>query len=114
MPVRGSCQGDILVYKDGREHHDTLMGTMVMDDGLIVALSGGLANSRWGASWAIHGTHGTLESLGGHFRDCIVEGTKPIMDAASAGRTPVAALMLYSSSFDGERIHTREETEAGG
>jgi predicted dehydrogenase len=172
QPVSGSCTGKIMVYKDGREHHDSLMGHMEMEDGVIGVASGHLSNARWGNCWAIHGTHGTLEFMGNayrifweketrhlqsvgvahkfnkiklgqslnvsdapitepdqlvdcrssstedstdkaiaHFVDCVNNGAKPIMDAASARRTSIAALMLYKSSMEGGRQVTREEIE---
>ncbi|MEA2064573.1 MAG: Gfo/Idh/MocA family oxidoreductase [Gemmatimonadota bacterium] len=175
MPVKASCEGRIMVYDDGREHHDSLMGHMVMDDDVIGVVSGTFCNSRWGNCWAIHGTHGTLEFMGNafrvffeketrhlsavgikhkftkiklgqsldvsdspvtvpdklvdytgsttrnssakmvdHFYNCIVEGEKPVMDAASASRPSIAAFMLYHSSHDGGRQYTREEIEAMG
>ncbi len=68
MPVSGSCTGQIEVYKDGREHWDNLMGHWEMEDGVIGSASGGLTNARWGSSWAIHGTFGTLEFTGSAYR----------------------------------------------
>jgi len=68
MPVSGACTGKIMVYNDGREHFDSLMGHWEMEDGVIGVASGGLANARWGSSWAIHGTHGTLEFTGSAYR----------------------------------------------
>ncbi len=67
-PVQGACAGQIMVYKDGREHHDSLMGYLQMEDGVLGTISGHLSNSRWGSGWAVHGTHGTLEFLGGGFQ----------------------------------------------
>ena len=67
-PVKGACDGKLMVYEDGREHHDSLMGYMEMEDGVLGLLSGHLSNSRWGSGWAIHGTHGTLEFMGNAFR----------------------------------------------
>ncbi len=67
-PVKASCQGKIMVYNDGREHHDSIMGHLEMEDGVLGSVSGHLSNSRWGSGWAIHGTHGTLEFTGQAFR----------------------------------------------
>ena len=67
-PVKGACDGKIMVYNDGREHHDSIMGYMEMEDGVMGLASGHLSNSRWGSGWAIHGTHGTLEFMGNAFR----------------------------------------------
>ncbi|MBW7995527.1 MAG: Gfo/Idh/MocA family oxidoreductase [Candidatus Glassbacteria bacterium] len=67
-PVKASCDGKLMVYDDGREHHDSLMGYLEMEDGVLGVASGHLSNSRWGSGWAIHGTHGTLEYMGPAFR----------------------------------------------
>ncbi len=67
-PVSASCRGKIRVYNDGREHHDSLMGQLEMEDGVLGTVSGQLANSRWGSGWAIHGTYGTIEFTGQAFR----------------------------------------------
>lgn len=175
MPVSGSCTGKIQVYNDGREHHDSLMGHWEMEDGVIGTASGHLSNSRWGMSWAVHGTHGTLEYMGNAFRifweketrhlqqvgiqhkftpvklgesldvsdspvteadkvvdfrgsatrdstgtaitdflNCIRNGGTPVLDYESTRRSSIAALILYTSSFDGGRKVTREEVEAMG
>ncbi|MBN2289466.1 MAG: Gfo/Idh/MocA family oxidoreductase [Candidatus Glassbacteria bacterium] len=175
MPVRGSCGGEIILYKDGREHHDSLMGYMEMEDGVLGVVSGTFCNARWGSCWAIHGTHGTIEFMGDafrifweketrhlqsvgvqhkftkvklgqsldvsdapitepdklvdyrsattrnasvkaveHFFDCVRNGTRPVMDAASASRPSLAAFMLYHSSQDGGRQYTLEEIQAMG
>jgi len=174
-PIQGACDGKIMVYQDGRENHDSLMGYLEMEDGVLGLASGHLSNSRWGSSWAIHGTHGTIEYMGdtlrifweketrhldsigvkhkfnriklgqslnikespvtepdkvvnfrsattedssdralAHFFDCIRNGTKPIMDAASARKTSIAALTLYQSSLNGGRLYKIEEIEALG
>ncbi|MFH1071628.1 MAG: Gfo/Idh/MocA family oxidoreductase [Candidatus Glassbacteria bacterium] len=63
-PVRAACEGKIMVYNDGREHHDSLMGYLEMEDGVLGLASGHLSNSRWGSCWAIHGTHGTIDFTG--------------------------------------------------
>jgi len=175
MPVKGGCSGKIMVYNDGREHHDSLMGYWEMEDGVIGVASGHLSSSRWGSCWAIHGTHGTIEFMGNalrifweketrhlqsvgvkhkftkvklgqsldvsdapitqpdklldfrggttknssikaleHFYDCVRNGARPIMDAASASRPSIAAFMLYHSTLKGGRQFTREEIEAMG
>ncbi len=67
-PLKASCQGKLMVYNDGREHHDSLMGHMELEGGVLGVASGHLSNSRWGNCWAMHGTHGTLEYMGGAFR----------------------------------------------
>ena len=68
MPVKGSCAGKIMVYNDGREHPDSLMGYWEMEDGVLGVASGHLSSARWGNCWAIHGTHGTIEFMGNAFR----------------------------------------------
>ncbi len=68
MPVNASCQGKIRVYNDGRENHDSLMGYLEMENGVLGTVSGQLANSRWGSGWAIHGTYGTIEYMDSGFR----------------------------------------------
>ncbi len=68
MPVRGSCGGKIMLYDDGREHHDSLMGYLEMEDGVLGVASGTFCNARWGNCWALHGTHGTIEFMGEAFR----------------------------------------------
>ena len=67
-PVRGACDGKIMIYNDGREHHDSLMGYIEMEDGVLGLASGHLSNSRFGSGWAILGTHGTIEFTGNAFR----------------------------------------------
>jgi len=49
-----------------------------------------------------------------HFYDCILNGAKPAMDAATCRRTSIPALMAYASSMEGGRRVTREEIEAQG
>jgi predicted dehydrogenase len=176
MPTDATFHGSIEVYKDGREHHDNVMGTWMMEDGVIGVGTGHLANSSQGMCWSLLGTHGTIESAGGqlklywetdvrhldsfgikhkftqvklgqsldttgagkmtpgkvieykadgdydlatarefkHFYDCILNGTKPVMDAASCRRTSIAALMAYTSSMEEGRRVTRAELEAQG
>lgn len=67
-PAKASCEGKIMVYNDGREHHDSIIGYLEMEDGVLGAASGHLSNARWGNCWAIHGTHGTIEFMGHAFR----------------------------------------------
>jgi predicted dehydrogenase len=67
-PVKAACEGKLMTYNDGREHHDSIMGYLEMEDGVLGLASGHLSNSRWGSSWAIHGTHGTIEFMGDAFR----------------------------------------------
>ena len=176
MPVSASFYGKIQIYKDGREHHDSIMGAWEMEDGVLGVGTAHLSNSSQGVGWAILGTHGTIECLGGglrlywekearhldtfgvkhkftqiklgqslkisdsekltpakvlkfeidgdydkatereykHFYDCILHGTKPVMDAASARLTSIAAFMGYYSSMSGGRVVTREEVEKMG
>ncbi|HUU30158.1 MAG TPA: Gfo/Idh/MocA family oxidoreductase [archaeon] len=174
-PAKGACSGKIMVYNDGRENHDSLMGYLEMEDGVLGCASGHLSNARWGNCWAIHGTHGTIEFMGDafrifwekeirhlqtvgvkhkfqqiklgqslnikespitepdklvnfrgsttedgsssalkHFYDCIRNGAKPVMDAASARLSSIAALTLYHSTLEGGRQFTVEEIEALG
>ena len=176
MPVNASFYGKIMVYKDGRENHDSIMGTWEMEDGVLVVGTGHLSNSSRGSGWTMLGTHGTVECYGGtlklywekqarhldtlgikhkftqvqlgqslkesenpnttpakeitfevdadydkatareirHFYDCILNGTKPVMDAVSCRNTSIAALMAYHSSMDGGRQWTRQQVEALG
>ncbi|HUU26665.1 MAG TPA: Gfo/Idh/MocA family oxidoreductase [archaeon] len=60
-PNYACCNGEIMIYKDGREHHDSVMGSIKMEDGVLGLYSGHLSNSRMGGGWSIHGTHGTIE-----------------------------------------------------
>jgi len=170
-PKSASFFGSVMVYQDGRENHDSIMGSWEMEDGVIGVGTGHLANASRGAGWKLLGTHGTAEVFGGtvklywekqarhldtvgikhkftavqlgqslkedespnetpakvvkfeidddyekitarefeHFYDCVLNGKKPIMDAASAHATSVMALMAYQSSMEGGRRYTREE-----
>jgi len=65
MPKSASFYGNIMVYQDGREHHDSIMGTWEMDDGVIGVGTGHLSNASQGSGWSLLGTHGTVESYGG-------------------------------------------------
>jgi len=68
MPTDATFHGSIEVYKDGREHHDNVMGTWMMEDGVIGVGTGSLTSSTMGMGWSILGTHGTIESAGGELR----------------------------------------------
>jgi len=176
MPVTASFYGKIMVYKDGREHHDSIMGSWEMENGVIGVGTAHLSNAKHGSGWTMLGTHGSIESYGGtlklywekqarhldsigikhkftritlgqslkesespkitpakvirfdvdgdydnatarefkHFYDCILNGTKPVMDVESARRTSIAALMAYHSSMNNGRQFTRQEIEAMG
>jgi len=176
MPKAASFNGKIKVYKDGREHHDSIMGVWEWENDVLGAGSAHLSNGSRGSGWILLGTHGTVECYGGtlklywekearhldsigiahkftavklgqslqesekpnetpakvledkvdadydlatarefkHFYDCILNGAKPVMDAASCRRTSIAALMAYTSSMEGGRRVTREEIEALG
>ena len=65
MPKSASFYGNIMVYQDGREHHDSIMGTWEMEDGVIGVGTGHLSNASQGSGWTMLGTHGTVESYGG-------------------------------------------------
>ena len=176
LPVSASFYGKILVYQDGRENHDSVMGTWEMEDGVLGVGTAHLSNASQGVGWSLLGTHGTVASSGGglklywekearhldslgikhkftqvqlgqslkesespnstpakvltfkvdndydlntgrafkHFYDCILNGTKPVMDAVSCRNTSIAALMAYHSSINGGRLFTRQEIEAMG
>ncbi|MFH1069036.1 MAG: Gfo/Idh/MocA family oxidoreductase [Candidatus Glassbacteria bacterium] len=49
-----------------------------------------------------------------HFYDCILNGTRPVMDAASCRDTSIAAFMAYASTLEGGRRVSRAEVEAAG
>ncbi|MEA2062309.1 MAG: Gfo/Idh/MocA family oxidoreductase, partial [Gemmatimonadota bacterium] len=68
MPVNASFSGRIQVYKDGREHHDSIMGTFEMEDGVIGVGTGHLSNASQRVGWTLLGTHGTIEAYGGELR----------------------------------------------
>ena len=68
MPVNASFYGKIMVYNDGREHHDSVMGTWEMEDGVLGVGTGHFSNSFRGIGWVLQGTHGTIESDGGSIR----------------------------------------------
>jgi predicted dehydrogenase len=61
MPVSASFYGEIMIYKDGREHHDSVMGSWHMEDGVIGVGTGHFSNSYRGIGWVLQGTHGTIE-----------------------------------------------------
>ncbi|OGG01156.1 MAG: hypothetical protein A3F83_15590 [Candidatus Glassbacteria bacterium RIFCSPLOWO2_12_FULL_58_11] len=67
-PVKASCEGKIMVYNDGRENHDSIMGYLELEDGVLGVCSGHLSNARWGSCFAIHGTHGTIELMDRAYR----------------------------------------------
>ena len=176
MPVSASFYGKIQVYEDQREHHDSIMGTWEMEDGVLGFGTGHLSNSFRGIGWVLQGTHGAMDYSGGnlkiywekeprhldafgiehkfthvklgqslddvesskmttptvftdeidsgyepvtarefkHFYDCVLNGTRPAMDAETARKPSIAALMAYTSSMEGGRKVTREEIEATG
>lgn len=68
MPSEATFHGSIEVYKDGREHHDNVMGTWMMEDGVIGVGTGSFTSSTMGMGWSLLGTHGTIESAGGELR----------------------------------------------
>ena len=68
MPVSSSCFGKIQVYKDGREHHDSIMGAWEMEDGVLGVGTAHLSNSSQRDGWTMLGTHGTIECYGGGLR----------------------------------------------
>jgi len=68
MPAEATFHGSIQVYKDGREHHDNVMGTWLMEDGVIGVGTGSFTSSTMGMGWSLLGTHGTIESAGGELR----------------------------------------------
>lgn len=68
MPVSASFHGSIEVYNDGREHHDNVMGTWMMDNGMMGVGSGTFTNSAMGMGWSLLGTHGSIESAGGQLK----------------------------------------------
>ncbi len=176
-PETAAFQGSIMVYNDGREQHDSIMGSWKMEDGVIGVGTGHLSNASQGSGFTMLGTHGTIESYGGtlklywekkarhldsigikhkfakvslgqslsdedespdytpakvitfatdstyqdatarefeHFYDCVLNGTKPIMDAASAHASSVMALMAYQSSMNGGKAYTRDDVLALG
>jgi len=65
MPESASFYGNIMIYKDGREHHDSIMGTWEMEDGVLGVGTGHLSNASQGSGWTMLGTHGTVEVYGG-------------------------------------------------
>ena len=65
QPVNASFLGKIMVYKDGRDHHDSIMGTWEMENGVIGVGTAHLSNGSRGSGWLLLGTHGTVESHGG-------------------------------------------------
>ncbi|MFC1614646.1 Gfo/Idh/MocA family protein [Gemmatimonadota bacterium] len=75
-PDYACCNGEIMVYKDGREHHDSVMGSIRMEDGVLGLYSGHLTNSRMGGGWSILGTHGTIEYEVGTVRVYWETGTR--------------------------------------
>lgn len=175
-PRIAAFQGNIMVYKDGREHHDSIMGSWEMEDGVIGVGTAHLSNGSQGSGFTMLGTHGTIESYGGrlklywekaprhldslgidhkftavklgqsldedespnstpakvidfeidsvyqdstarefeHFYDCVLNGSKPVMDAGSAHASSVMALMAYHSSMDNGKAYTREDVLALG
>ncbi|MBW7995113.1 MAG: Gfo/Idh/MocA family oxidoreductase [Candidatus Glassbacteria bacterium] len=175
-PKTAAFHGQIMVYHDGREHHDSIMGSWEMEDGVMGVGTGHLSNGSRGSGFTLLGTHGTVESYGGklklyweksarhldtagidhkfthiklgqslkedespsstpakvvdfsvdgayqdatarefeHFYDCVLGGTKPVMDAESAHATSVMALMAYHSSMDGGKAYSREDVLALG
>ncbi len=68
MPVSAGFYGKIMVYRDGREHHDSVMGAWEMEDGVIGVGTGHFSNSFRGIGWVLQGTHGTIESDGAGIR----------------------------------------------
>ncbi len=175
-PKTAACHGEIMVYNDQREHHDSIMGTWKMEDGVIGVGTAHLSNGSQGSGFTLLGTHGTVESYGGklklyweksarhldtagvkhkftkvkmgqsldedespnsspakviefavdsnyqdatarefeHFYDIVLNGAKPIMDAASCHESSVMALMAYESSMNGGKSYSREDVLAMG
>jgi len=64
-PVKAACEGKLMVYNDGREHHDSIMGTWEMENGVIGVGTAHLSNASRGSGWVLLGTHGTVECYGG-------------------------------------------------
>ncbi|HLA39996.1 MAG TPA: Gfo/Idh/MocA family oxidoreductase [Candidatus Glassbacteria bacterium] len=67
-PASASFYGNVMVYKDGREHHDSIMGSWEMEDGVIGVATAHLSNASRGSGWKLLGTHGTAESFGGRLK----------------------------------------------
>ncbi|MBN2290012.1 MAG: Gfo/Idh/MocA family oxidoreductase [Candidatus Glassbacteria bacterium] len=68
MPVKAGFYGEIMVYKDGREHHDSVMGAWEMEDGVLGFGTGHFSNTYRGVGWILQGTHGTIVSDGGSIK----------------------------------------------
>lgn len=68
MPVSAAFHGSISVYNDGREHHDNVMGTWMMENGVVGVGTGSLTNSAMGMGWSLLGTHGSIENAGGQLK----------------------------------------------
>ncbi len=67
-PKTAAFHGQIMVYHDGREHHDSIMGSWEMDDGVMGVGTGHLSNGSQGSGFTLLGTHGTVESYGGKLK----------------------------------------------
>jgi predicted dehydrogenase len=65
QPVGAAFFGKIMVYNDGREHHDSIMGSWEMENGVIGVGSTNLSNASRGSGWTLLGTHGSVECYGG-------------------------------------------------
>ena len=65
LPMSASFVGKIAVYKDQREHHDSVMGTWNWDGDVIGFGTGHFSNTYRGIGWIIEGTHGTIVSNNG-------------------------------------------------
>lgn len=68
MPVSASFYGRVMIYQDGREHHDSVMGTWEMEDGVLGFGTGHFSNTYRGIGWVLQGTHGTIEFSRGAVR----------------------------------------------
>lgn len=65
MPISAAFNGQIMVYQDGRENHDSIMGSWQMENGVIGVGTGHLTSANHGACWILIGTHGTMEVYSG-------------------------------------------------
>jgi predicted dehydrogenase len=67
-PRTAAFHGQVMVYKDGREHHDSIMGSWEMEDGVLGVGTAHLSNGSRGSGFTLLGTHGTVESYGGQLK----------------------------------------------
>jgi predicted dehydrogenase len=68
MPTSAAFSGRIKIYKDGREHHDSIMGTWEFENDVLGMGSAHLSNASNGSGWILLGTHGRVESYGGRLK----------------------------------------------